>query len=127
MPWSGDAPAATGTLPAAAPAAPDLRKSRNAPLTAQAGSTTTPARPLAVAFPRDVPAGSRFVALSSLAWQTLADGSRAAAVQVRSEGAAALRIALALSHPAPGASFRFAGNGEHAQAFGPMPSTTIAS
>jgi hypothetical protein len=35
------------------------------------------AQPLAIGFPRDVPAAQREIALGSLAWQTLPDGSRA--------------------------------------------------
>lgn len=127
MSLSGFAPAVSVTLPAPTPAERDVLKARNASLKSQIGTKATPKRSLAVAFPRDVPMASRSVALSSLAWQTLADGSRAAKVQVGSEGAAALRVALALSAAAPSVTFRFAGNGEHVQTFGPMTSSTIAS
>ncbi len=82
---------------------------------------------LALAYPRDVPAASASMALDQLSWQTLADGSHAAKIQIVSPGAAALRVALQLVATDPGISFRFSGNGEHAQVFGPILANTVAS
>jgi lysyl endopeptidase len=127
MSLSQATPAVIVALPAATTAERDLLKARNASFRKEAGTKATPKRSLAVAFPRDIPAGVRSVALAGLPWQTLADGSRAATVQVASEGAAALRVALKLSAAASGVTFRFAGNGAHAQTFGPMTSSAVAS
>ncbi|MEO8506692.1 MAG: trypsin-like peptidase domain-containing protein [Betaproteobacteria bacterium] len=66
-------------------------------------------RPLAIGFGRELPAASRSIALSTLAWIAAADGGRTARVEIASPGAAALRVALALSDPAFAISFRFAG------------------
>jgi hypothetical protein len=82
--------------------------------------------PVAIAFPRDVPARSSRVPLRSLAWQTLDDGSRAARLDVASPGAAALRVALALPATDPALSVRFAGNGARAEVFGPIPANAVA-
>ena len=83
--------------------------------------------PLALAFPRDVPAGASAVSLSGLAWQSLPDGSRAAKIDVVSPGAAALRVALQLPATDPGVSLRFSGNGTRAQVFGPIPANSAAA
>jgi lysyl endopeptidase len=83
--------------------------------------------PVALAFPRDVPAAAKTVELGGLAWVTLADGSRAATLDVVSPGAAAVRVALRLPPLGPGVELRFAGNGSHPQVFGPIPANAIAS
>ena len=78
-------------------------------------------RPLAVGFPRAIPSASREIALSSLDWQTLEDGSRVSRVDIHSPGAAALRLSLALGKSHPDATIRFAGSGSRAEVFGPRP------
>ncbi|HJU40030.1 MAG TPA: trypsin-like peptidase domain-containing protein [Tahibacter sp.] len=50
-------------------------------------------KPLAIGFPRDTTKAT--VDLDSLKWQTLADGSRAAHLSIGSDGAVALRAAIA--------------------------------
>ena len=102
-------------------------KAHNVPKAARGGKATELKGPLAVAFPRAVPAGSEAIALAGLHWQTLADGGRAARVEIVSPGAAALRVALKLSAADPGVSLRFSGNGAHAQVFGPVPANAVAS
>jgi len=101
-------------------------KARNAPAargTAKAGNLKGP---LALAFPRDVPAGSSAISLAGLAWLSLPDGSRAAKIDVVSPGASALRVALQLPAMDTGMSLRFGGNGARAQVFGPIPANAIA-
>jgi hypothetical protein len=64
--------------------------------------------------------------VASLPWQTLADGSRAAKLQIVSPDAAALRVALRISATDPDLSVRFSGNAPGAEVFGPIPANTIA-
>jgi hypothetical protein len=138
------APAVEKSAPAQfllAPTAPGLRialpeptdaeratlKARNAAPVIPGVRASTLKGPLAIAFPRDVPAGAASMPLGALDWQGLADGSRAAKIEIVSPGAAALRVALQLSSTSPGMSLRFSGNGERAQVFGPIPANTVAS
>jgi hypothetical protein len=124
-----------------APAAPGLRialpeataseraelKARNA-TTARSGTKSGSLKgPLALAFPRDIPAGGSAHSLAGLNWQALADGSRAVKIDIVSPGARALRVALQLPPLDPGITLRFSGNGEHAQVFGPIPANAVAS
>jgi hypothetical protein len=84
-------------------------------------------RPLAVAFGRAIPAASQSVALGSLAWQALPDGSRAARVEVQSKGAAALRVALQLPAVDPDVEVRFTGSASGAAVFGPVAANAVAA
>jgi lysyl endopeptidase len=104
-----------------------LLKARNAAPPQRGAKANNLKGPLALAFPRDVPASGSDVSLAALDWQVLPDGSRAAKIDVMSPGAAALRVALTLRAIDTGVSIRFAGNGERAQVFGPIPANTIAS
>lgn len=112
----------------AEPSAAELAalRARNAS-TPRGAKRNTLKGPVALAFPRDVPANQTTIELAGLSWVTLADGSRAATLDVASPGAAALRVALRLSALDPGIEVRFAGNGSHAQVFGPIPANAIAS
>ena len=101
-------------------------RARNASSGGQRGKATEP-KGLAVAFPRSVPAGSQIVALSSLQWQSLTDGGRAARLDIVTPGAAALRVALAIPASASGVTFRFGGSGSNAQTFGPIAANDIAA
>jgi lysyl endopeptidase len=83
------------------------------------------AAPLAIGFPRALPAADRSIALSSLDWQPLGDGSRAARIEVHSPGAAALRISLALPASHPDLSLRFAGNGPRAEVTPAVPANAV--
>lgn len=103
----------------------DALKAHNAPALARNGKPLK--RSLAIAMPRDVPSGVRSLALSALPWQALADGGRAARVEVASPGAAAMRVALELPPVGEGVTLLFAGNGTRASTFGPVPSGTVAS
>ena len=113
-------------LPEPSAAERAMLKSRNAAAPSRGAKSTTLKGPLALAFPRTVPVDSAAIALDHLAWQPLADGSRAAKIEVVSPGAAAMRVELALSANAPGITLRFAGNGSHAEVFGPVAASTIA-
>ncbi|MGC1819363.1 MAG: serine protease [Casimicrobiaceae bacterium] len=112
-------------LPAPSEAELAPLRSKNAATPGQ--SRMAVAKALAIALPRDVPDAARSVALDSLAWQSLSDGSRAARIDIASAGAAALRVALSLQQTDTGVSFRFAGNGAQAQVFGPIPGNAIAA
>jgi hypothetical protein len=123
------------------PAAPGLRIVLPAPSDAERASlkarNAAPARsgaksgnlkgPLALAFPRDVPASGSAIPLAGLDWQALPDGSHAARIEVLSPDAAALRVALTLPAIDTGVSLRFSGNGEHAHVYGPIPANPVAS
>lgn len=121
------APALRVALPEPTPAERATLKARNAQAPAGAAKAGNLKGPLALAFPRDVPASGSAIALSQLQWQSLADGSRAAKLAIASPGAAALRIALQLPVTDPGLSLRFSGNGVRAQVFGPIPANVVAS
>jgi hypothetical protein len=82
-------------------------------------------RALAIGFPRAIPAASKQIALSSLDWQTLEDGSRVSRVDIHSPGAAALRLSLALTRAHPDLAIKFAGNAARAEVFGPRPLNAI--
>ena len=82
---------------------------------------------LAVGFPRSVPQSMRGQPLSALPWITLADGARAAKVDVTSPGAAAMRVALEMQEAVPGMTLRFTGNGERAEALGPVTAADVAA
>lgn len=82
--------------------------------------------PLVIGFPRALPADARTIALSELTWRALADGSRAARIEITSPGAAALRVALALPGGHPDLTLKFAGNGARAGVMGPYPVNAIA-
>ena len=121
------APAWRIALPEPTPAERAVLAARNAPSSVHGATAGKLKGPLALAFPRDVPAGFSSIALDRLDWHVLGDGSRAARIEVVSPGAAALRVALQLSSVDPGVEARFSGNGEHAQVFGPIPANKIAS
>ena len=119
------APAVAIVLPAPTTTERGRVKAQNlrAPATARELAAGSKGRPLAIGFGRDVPAGARTIALSSLPWQALPDGSRAARLTIASPDAAAVRVALQLPAAASGVSVRFAGNG---QVFGPVAGSAIA-
>ena len=69
------------------------------------------AKPLQIGYPRDIPAAARSLPLTSLPWQTLADNSRVARVEVLATNAAAFRVAYRIDGPTAGMQMRFAGVG----------------
>jgi lysyl endopeptidase len=121
------APAWRVALPEPTAAERATLQARNARSSMHGTTRGKPKGPLALAFPRALPAGSASVALDQLNWQALGDGSRAARIEIVSPTAAALRVALQMPMVDPGISLRFAGNGPHAQAFGPVPANAVAS
>lgn len=68
------------------------------------------AKPVQIGFPRSLPPSARSVPLAALAWQTTADGGRAARLAVQADGAAALRVGYRLQGPADAATLRFGGS-----------------
>lgn len=120
------APARRVALPEPSAAERASLNARNASASAAGAKASILKGPLALAFPRAIPAGSEMIALDQLNWHALADGSRAAKIEVASPGAAALRVALKLTATDPGVSLRFAGNGPRAQVFGPVPANAVA-
>lgn len=119
------APAARVALPEPTAAERALLPAHNAAVPGAQGKAALKA--LAVAFPRNIPEGSRTIALAALPWQPLGDGSRAARLDVASPGAAALRVALALSANVPGVTLRFTGNGANARPLGPVAANDVAA
>lgn len=111
-------PEPTGTERAALKALNANRTARNGRMLKQS---------LAIGFPRAVPVDLQVQRLADLPWQMLADGSRAAKIDVVSPGAAALRVSLKLPAAPSGMTLRFTGNGARAQAFGPFEARTVAS
>ena len=80
---------------------------------------------LVIGFPRTVPATARTIALSELDWVALADGARAARIEIGSPGAKGLRVALALARAHPDLALRFTGNAPGARVFGPVPANAV--
>jgi hypothetical protein len=122
------APAVRIALPAPTDAERGLVKAQNTKFAKTQKETAkgTKGRPLAIGYGRNIPAASQRIALASLPWQTLADGTRAARLQIVSPDAAAVRVALQLSASDPDLSVRFSGNAPNAEVFGPIPANTIA-
>jgi lysyl endopeptidase len=79
---------------------------------------------LAIGIARELPDASRTVALEDLAWAATATGTRVARVEVRSPGAAALRVAVVLGGAVDGMVVRFAGS---TGTFGDVSASDIAS
>jgi hypothetical protein len=93
---------------------------------ATAGAATNKGRPLAIGFGRAVPVTDRTIGGADLSWQPLPDGGRAARIDIASEGAAAIRIALSMPDTDPAVSIRFAGSTDDTAVFGPYPANAIA-
>ncbi len=123
---SPSAPGLRIALPPPTDAERALLKARNAAPSSSGAKRGNLKGPLALAFPRDVPASGSSIPLAALDWQTLSDGSRAAKIDVVSPDAKAIRVALALPAMDTGVSLRFSGNGDLAQVFGPIPANAVA-
>jgi len=100
-----------------------LRKLNASTKAAATGSGRAQAKALAIGIGRAVAAGAQDVALDALDWTTAADGSRVAHIEVKSTGAAGVRIALNLSRDVPGMTVRFAG--ATGPVFGPVDASVI--
>jgi len=124
-----DAPTRRIVLPAATVAERGLLKSANAArLPATAAPAAVPpggakSRPLAIGYGRAVPAAERVVAGATLDWVAV-EGGRATHIEVRSEGAASLRVALAADLPA-GVAVRVRGAAAGAPVYGPFELATL--
>ncbi len=81
---------------------------------------------LAVGFGREMPAESRTLRLSELAWVADGEGGRSARIEVRSPNAHSIRIAMQLPATDPGLAVRFAGSAVGTRVFGPVPGSAIA-
>ncbi|HQR10056.1 MAG TPA: trypsin-like peptidase domain-containing protein [Casimicrobiaceae bacterium] len=103
-------------------------KARNTSETVAATRVAT--RELAVGFGRVVPAPARAIALSELNWVTVRDGAigsgRSARIEIRSPGAAAMRVALQLPATESDLTIRFAGSTAGARVFGPVPASAVS-
>lgn len=116
-------------LPAPTAAERGILKSANA---ARAGTVkdarraSGKGRPLSIGFGRKVPAAAQMLSGDSLTWVALPDGSFAARVDVSSDGAAAVRMALVARAMDPDISIRFAGSAPGAEVFGPYPINVVA-
>jgi hypothetical protein len=77
-----------------------------------------------IGFSRKVPQGDRSLTLAALPWQSLADGSKAAQIVVRSPGAAALRLSLRMASSQPGVNIRF--QSSTSEVYGPFTAAQIA-
>jgi len=102
-------------------------KAKNATSSSRRTTRVDPkkSRALAIGFPRALPAASKQVALASLDWETLEDGSRVSRVDIHSPGASALRVSLAVAKAHPDLTIAFAGNGARSEVFGPRPLNAI--
>ena len=124
-----DAPVFRVVLPAPTQAERESLKLENAKRTPQlrvGRPAFAKSRSLAIGFRRELPAASRTIVLSDLAWKVLADGGRATRIEIASPGAAALRLSMSLPAAHPDLSFRFAGNGARAGVQGTYPANAIA-
>jgi hypothetical protein len=121
------APALSIALPAPTPVERGVVKAQNArsPVGDREAFAGGKGRPLVIGFGRAIDAASGTVTLSRLPWQTLADGSRAARIQVSSGDAAGIRVALQMTPVDPAVSVRFAGSASNT-VFGPVPANAIA-
>jgi len=81
--------------------------------------------PLKIGLVRDIDRRTQALDSVALPWQRLADGSRAARVDVRSAGAAAVRIGVMLSAPGAGVTLRFAGSAHPEDVFGPFAASAF--
>ncbi len=82
---------------------------------------------LAIGFGRAVPPEARTISGSDLPWVALANGARAARIDVSSPGAAAVRVALSMRTTDPDVAVRFGGSATPARVFGPYPANQIAA
>jgi hypothetical protein len=125
-----DAPKRTVSL--AAPSATEWNavREKNKTLRAGAAAGAAPAvekgKPLAIGLGRDVPLADRTIDAASLAWVPIADGGYAARVDIRSQGASALRVAITMAQTNPDVALRFVGSAPSAEVF-TVPANAIAA
>ncbi|MEO8345147.1 MAG: serine protease [Betaproteobacteria bacterium] len=118
------APAHRVELPPPAALEVAAMKAKNSARTDAVKRTSTKA--LAIGFGRVVPAASRTIPLSGLTWIAVHGGGRSARIEIRSAGAAALRVAMQLPATHGELTLRFAGSGANAEVFGPIPASAVS-
>jgi len=121
-----DAPKRTISL--AAPSSAEwsiVREKNKASSAAAAAPDATKGRPLVVGIGRDVPSAERTIDSAGLVWIPIADGGFAARIDVRSQGAAAVRVAMTMSETNPDVTLRFVGSAANAEVFA-VPANAIA-
>ncbi len=124
-----DAPRLRIALPAPGVSERRLLKSANAARASKdkdARRAAGKGRALAIGYGRTIPAAAQVLNGAALSWVALADGSFVARIDVSSEGAAAVRLALAAGAMDPDVSVRFVGSASAAEVFGPYPINVIA-
>ncbi len=103
----------------------EKNKALRAGAAAGAPPGATKGKPLAIGLGRDVPTADRTIRSADLAWVSIGDGGYAARVDIRSEGAAALRVAIAMAPTNPDVTLRFIGSSPSAEVFA-VPANAIA-
>ncbi|MEO5701152.1 MAG: trypsin-like peptidase domain-containing protein [Casimicrobiaceae bacterium] len=83
-------------------------------------------RALAIGIGRNIPAGETAVVGADLVWLPTPDGGQSARIEVRSTGAAGVRVAIAMVKGDVGVMVRFAGAEPATRIFGPYPTLEIA-
>ena len=111
-------------LPAPSVAEATKFKAQNAATSSSSHRQRDKVQPLYIGYGRDLPLTSRNVRLSELTWVATADGGRAARIEVRSPGAAAIRVAMTLATDVE-LALRFVGQGSASTVFGPVPARTL--
>ena len=91
-----------------------------------AGTRRGKGRPLEIGIGRAPPLAERDMRGGDLAWTVLPDGGRAARIDLTSQGAAAVRIGIAMAATHPDIALRFAGSAPGAGIFGPLPANAVA-
>jgi lysyl endopeptidase len=92
-----------------------------------AAATSVKRRALPVGFARVVPGGERPLSTATMPWQALADGGRAARINISSPGAAAIRVGVTMKTAVPNVALRFVGAGEPQRIFGPFTAQEITA
>ena len=116
------APSRVITLPT--PTVKEMTQLKAANASRKPGAKT---RPLTVGMGREMPALERLVRGSELTWLALPDGGEAARVDVRSPGAAGVRLALLMAPTDPDVTVRFMGSPAPSRIFGPYAANRIAA
>ncbi len=93
---------------------------------ATTGAATDKGRPLAVGFGRELGVAQRAIDLARLEWRTGADGNRYARIDIGSQGAKAMRVALQLAAAPDGLAFRFSGTSDNGGEFNTAGATVVA-
>jgi len=119
------------TIALSAPSAQEKARLKTAGRSGAAGVGAAPTsvkrRALPVGFARVVPGGERSLSTATVPWRALADGGRAARINISSPGAAAIRVGVTLKTAVPNVALRFVGAGEPQRIFGPFTAQEITA